>query len=159
MLSKELSVTKMSALAGVLIEEYGFTLEHIKNCCKLFVESESARYREIQLCDFTNPSLLHSEISLKERAKELNAEWEKLKEAQKNFHLAVQREVERRLDETYIELKKVVSKFEHVKVPASQALYVATKLLEEEKLAELERLKYEMKKRLEEAYRAILAQI
>jgi hypothetical protein len=129
--------------AGVLSDAllaYNLTRDEIMQGCKRYVESLASNWREIQLSDFLNPTIT-SERQLREEIAKLREEREAFEEERKRFYQSVQEEVERRLSQTYIELKNISEVFQKAhRVVASRAVESAMAILRDEQRERAEEL-------------------
>jgi len=116
------------------------TCDEIMQGCKRYAESLASSWREIQLSDFTNPTIT-SERQLREEIAKLEKEREAFEEEKKRFYQSVQEEVERRLSQTYIELGKVAGLFLKGRyVVANRAVECAMAILRDEQRHQVEEL-------------------
>jgi len=119
---------------------YNLTREEIMQGCKRYAESVVSGWREIQLCDFLNPNIT-SERQLREEIAKLEKEREAFEEEKKRFYQNVQKEVERRLNETYLELKSISELFQKERhVVAARAVESAIAILRDEQRQQTEEL-------------------
>jgi hypothetical protein len=119
---------------------YNLTREEIMQGCKRYSESVASSWREIQLCDFLNDTIT-SERQLREEIAKLKKEKEAFEEEKKRFHQSVQKEVEKRLEQTYIELGKVSELFQKGRhVVANRAVESAMAIIRDEQRQQAEEL-------------------
>jgi hypothetical protein len=152
-ISKPISPQRAGALAVELIS-LGFTHDEIVEGCKRYAASVASQFREIQLSDFTNPTIT-SERELREAVKALE-EREKAFEARvQAFEREVERVVEKRLEEITIELRAISEHYPSRTVIAARALYDAKVELEAKKRREIEALIPKMMEKLNRAYQMV----
>jgi len=119
---------------------YNLTRDEIMQGCMRYAESIASNWREIQLSDFTNPTIT-SERQLREEIAKLEKEREAFEEEKKRFYQSVQEEVERRLSQTYIELKKIAEIFQRAhRVVANRAVECAMVILRDDQRRKVEEL-------------------
>jgi hypothetical protein len=139
MVSKPHDPVKVGWLSQELLS-YNLTREEIMQGCTRYAESVASSWREIQLCDFTNHTIT-SERQLREEIAKLEKEKKAFEEEKKRFYQNVQKEVERRLEQTYIELKNVAEIFQKShRVVASRAVESAMTILRDEQRQQTEEL-------------------
>jgi hypothetical protein len=130
---------KVGALSEALLS-YNLTRDEIMQACTRYAESNASSWREIQLCDFLNPNIT-SERQLREEIAKLKKEREAFEEEKKRFYQSVQEEVERRLSQTYIELKNISEIFQRAhQVVANRAVECAMAILRDEQRQQVEEL-------------------
>lgn len=130
---------RVGELSKVLLS-YNLTREEIMQGCTRYAESVASNWREIQLSDFLNPTIT-SERQLREEIAKLKKEKEAFEEEKKRFHQHVQKEVEKQLNQTLIELGKVSEVFQKGRhVVAYRAVESALAILRDEQRHQAEEL-------------------
>jgi len=139
MVSRRQDPIRVGALSEVL-SSYNLTRDEILQGCTRYAESLASNWREIQLSDFLNPTITNERQLLEEIAK-LKKEREAFEEEKKRFYQSVQEEVERRLSQTYIELKNISEIFQRAhQVVANRAVECAMAVLRDEQQQQIEEL-------------------
>jgi hypothetical protein len=139
MVSRQQDPVRVGALSVALLN-YNLTREEIMQGCQRYAESIASNWREIQLSDFLNPTIT-SERQLREEIDKLKKEKEAFEEEKKRFYQSVQKELEQRLSQIYIELGKVSELFQKGRyVVANRAVESAITILRDEQRQQTEEL-------------------
>jgi len=139
LVSRHQDPIRVGALSEVLLS-YNLTREEIRQGCKRYAESVASSFREIQLSDFLNPTITN-ERQLREEIDKLKKEREAFEEEKKRFHQHVQKEVEQRLSQTYIEIKSISELFQKERhIVANRAVESAMAILKDEQKQKAEEL-------------------
>lgn len=150
-IANPISPQRAGALAAELVE-MNFTLADIQAGCKRYAMSVASQYREILLADFTNPTI-NSEYELRRAIKELEERESELQKRYIAFRDEVEREVERRLNDITINLKRDIANWlPDENVIAIHALYRAREIIKKQEEERIMALVPKMVKMLNQAY-------
>jgi len=138
-IAKPITPQRAGTLAAELVA-MNFTLADIQAGCKRYASSVASQFREIQLSDFTNTTITN-ERELREAVKELEERESELQKRYIAFRNEVEREVERRLNDITINLRRDIANWlPDENVIAIHALYRARDIIkkqEEERIMAL----------------------